>query len=102
MAAELVDTLINTGGGVGGGGLLGFLVSKYLGSKSDKEIEDIKKELQNNKDADSIRDTAIQLLKLEVENSKQTSGKLEAQLSKMEEKFEKKLDAIFDRLNQGK
>ena len=40
--------------------------------------------------------------KLEVENSKQISGKLEAQLSKMEEKFEKKLDAIFDRLNQGR
>ena len=102
MAADLVDTLINTGGGAGGGGLFGFLVAKYLGNKSDKEIEDIKKELQNNKDADSIRDTAIQLLKLEVENSKQTSGKLEAQLSKMEEKFEKKLDAIFDRLNQSK
>jgi predicted RNase H-like nuclease (RuvC/YqgF family) len=78
------------------------LAAKYLLNKSDKEIEDIKKELQNNKDADSIRDTAIQLLKLEVENSKQTSGKLEAQLSKMEEKFEKKLDAIFDRLNQGR
>ena len=102
MAADLVDTLINTGGGAGGVGLFGFLAAKYLGNKSDKEIEDIKKELQNNKDADSIRDTAIQLLKLEVENSKQTSGKLEAQLSKMEEKFEKKLDAIFDRLNQGR
>lgn len=102
MAADLVDTLINTGGGAGGGGLFGFLVAKYLGNKSDKEIDDIKKELQKNKEADSIRDTAIKLLELESANSKQTSSKLEAQLSKMEEKFEKKLDAIFGILNQNR
>jgi len=102
MAIDLIDTLINTGGGASGGGIVGALLAKYLVTKNEKEIDAIKKELVTNKDSDSLRDTAIQLLKLEVENSKETSHKLERQLIKMEEKFEKKLDAIFEKISQIK
>lgn len=102
MAADLIDILTNTGIGGSGGGIVGFLAAKYLGNKSDQEIEQIRSEIALNKDSDAVRDTAIQLLKLEVENQKSHNNKLEMQLQKMEDKFEKKLDAIFERLNQIK
>jgi len=88
------------GGGGGSGALIGGLLAKYFVGKTDKEIEEIKKELQTNKEADSLRDTSIELLKLEMENNKNNTHKIEMQLTKMEEKFEKKLDAIFEKLNR--
>ena len=100
MAADLVDTLINTGGGAGGGGLIAAIIAKYFGNKTEKEIEQIKKELAANKDADSLRDTAIELLKLEMASHKETSADIKMQLTKLDEKLEKKLDQIFEKLNR--
>lgn len=108
MAADLIDTLINTGGGAGGGAAVSALIAKYFSGKSEKEIEEIKKqvsilssEIASNKEADAIRDTAIELLKKDAENNNKSNEELKAFFIKLDEKLDKKFDQIMERLNNA-
>lgn len=103
MAQELVDTLINTGGGAGGGSLFGFLMAKYLGNKTDKEIEDLKSiinrntnSIEKNKELDSLRDTAIELLKSEMINHKETQSEIKSQLANLNVKLDEIVRLILN------
>ena len=80
MGEEIIAALMNGGAGLGGGGVLGAVLAKYLVNKAEREVRSIKKELAQNKDMDSARDTAIQLLKLDLENRKSLFNKLERQI----------------------
>ena len=100
MAADVTELLQSIGGGTGGGALLGGLLAKYFMGKTDKEIEQIKLELQNNKDADALRDTAIELLKKDAENHSKMHDELKIMFREFEQKMDNKLDQIFRRLNE--
>jgi len=100
MAIDITELLQSVGGGSGGGAILGGLLAKYFVNKNEKEIEAIKRELQSNKDADSIRDTAIELLKKETEYHSKSHEELKSWFKTFEEKMDKKLDQIFERINK--
>ena len=89
MGEEIIAALMNGGAGLGGGGVLGAVLAKYLVNKAEREVRSIKKELAQNKDMDSARDTAIQLLKLDIENRKSLFNKLERQIEHLYEKVNK-------------
>jgi Na+/glutamate symporter len=89
MGEEIITALMNGGAGLGGGGVLGAILAKYLVNKAEREVRSIKKELAQNKDMDSARDTAIQLLKLDLENRKSLFNKLERQIENLYEKVNK-------------
>jgi Na+/glutamate symporter len=89
MSGEIIDALMNSGAGLGSGGVLGAILAKYLVNKAEREVQYIKKELTENKDLDSARDTAIQLLKLDMENRKSLIDKLERQIENLYNKVNK-------------
>tara|TARA_R110000822_G_scaffold34293_3_gene97669 strand:+ start:2155 stop:2424 length:270 start_codon:yes stop_codon:yes gene_type:complete len=89
MSGEIIDALMNSGAGLGGGGVLGAILAKYLVNKAEREVRYIKKELSENKELDSARDTAIQLLKLDMENRKSLIDKLERQMENLYNKVNK-------------
>ncbi len=89
MSGEIIDALMNSGAGLGGGGVLGAILAKYLVNKAEREVRYIKKELSENKELDSARDTAIQLLKLDMENRKSLIDKLERQMENLYDKVNK-------------
>ena len=89
MNGEIIDALMNSGAGLGGGGVLGAILAKYLVNKAEREVRYIKKELSENKELDSARDTAIQLLKLDMENRKSLIDKLERQMENLYNKVNK-------------
>tara|TARA_R110000803_G_scaffold40214_3_gene86682 strand:+ start:946 stop:1215 length:270 start_codon:yes stop_codon:yes gene_type:complete len=89
MSGEIIDALMNSGAGLGGGGVLGAILAKYLVNKAEREVRYIKKELSENKELDSARDTAIQLLKLDMENRKSLIDKLERQIENLYNKVNK-------------
>jgi|VirMetMinimDraft_7_1064189.scaffolds.fasta_scaffold06364_3 Na+/glutamate symporter len=89
MSGEIIDALMNSGAGLGGGGVLGAILAKYLVNKAEREVRYIKKELSENKELDSARDTAIQLLKLDMENRKSLFEKLERQMENLYNKVNK-------------
>ena len=89
MSGEIIDALMNSGAGLGGGGVLGAILAKYLVNKAEREVRYIKKELSENKELDSARDTEIQLLKLDMENRKSLIDKLERQMENLYNKVNK-------------
>ncbi len=89
MSGEIIDALMNSGAGLGGGGVLGAILAKYLVNKAEREVRYIKRELSENKELDSARDTAIQLLKLDMENRKSLIDKLERQMENLYNKVNK-------------
>lgn len=89
MSGEIIDALMNSGAGLGGGGVLGAILAKYLVNKAEREVRYIKRELSENKELDSARDTAIQLLKLDMENRKSLIDKLERQMENLYDKVNK-------------
>ena len=45
MGEEIIAALMNGGAGLGGGGVLGAVLAKYLVNKAEREVRSIKKEL---------------------------------------------------------
>jgi len=99
MAVDITELLQSIGGGSGGGAILGGLLAKYFVNKNEKEIEALKQMMQNNKDADSIRDTAIELLKQDAEYSSKSHEELKQMFIAFEKKMDKKLDMILNLKN---
>ena len=43
MSGEIIDALMNSGAGLGGGGVLGAILAKYLVNKAEREVSVYKK-----------------------------------------------------------
>jgi hypothetical protein len=85
MAAEILDPVSGGVGGLGGG-LIATFIAKWFVNKSEREIAEIKKQLEENGKADAVRDIAIAVLQA---SSVEVTKKLDKIESKIDELLKK-------------
>jgi len=100
MAVDITELLQSIGGGSGGGAVLGGLLAKYFVNKNEKEIEALKDEFKKQIELNNIQETAIAILQKDNEFHAKSHAELKLWFKTFEEKMDKKLDQIFEKINK--